>query len=574
MGTCRYCVHPANGYGAKVAKPVLISWLAVNNDPYERVRSSHDYRLLDGAPIPGPTLTLLFDQESPYCGQIGNAVLLYRHVPGSAGDGERDVLRETIAAIRERNPQIKVESEAWASDDPTDHKNIFEFLQNLMPKLRSRFLGRELLIHISPGTPSMQTIWVLMGETGLIEAPVKLVKSYRPSDRHGKAAVVPVEVGIETFYKSYMKSRPSQGVEDQILLWNPAKFQSASLRSLFDEARRVAHLKVPVLILGERGTGKTTLAAWIRMNSPYRRPEQDSHWPSVACGQYNHETMRSELFGYRKGAFTGAQQDKDGILHVADRDTLFLDEIGDISRDLQRLLIRALEEKRFFPLGDDKPRKSDFRLLTATNLPMHTLADRLDPDFFDRIGVLTLAVPSVREMPEDIEWLWASVYQHSQARSGVEKSRCVLPKSAHKEITAALRSSPLLGNLRDLFRVAYRLLAALGDPLAPMTASDAVAYGLHSLRQTSHSSQPMDLTREIAQRFSRADRLDDLLATGTRLPTVDLDRRFKRFVATELRRIAKVRGVPVAELCDVSDRTLRSWASPAEEAEEIFRQSE
>jgi len=556
-------------------KPVLISWLAVNNDPYERIRSSHEYRLVDGRPIPGPTLTLLFDQESPYCGQIGNAVLLYRHLPGTAGDAERTVLRETIAAIRERDPRIKVESEAWASQDPTDHKSIFEFLRHLMPKLRSRFAGRELLIHISPGTPSMQTIWVLMGETGLIEPPVKLVKSYRPSDRGGKAAVIPVEVGIETFYKSYMKSRPSQGVEEQILLWDPAKFQSASLRLLFDEARRVAHLKVPVLILGERGTGKTTLAAWIRMNSPYRRPEQDAHWPSVACGQYNPETMRSELFGYRKGAFTGAQQDKDGILHVADRDTLFLDEIGDISRDLQRLLIRALEEKRFFPLGDDKPRKSDFRLLTATNLPMHVLADRLDPDFFDRVGILTLTVPSVREMPEDIDWLWASVYEHSQIRSGVEKSRCVLPKSGHKAITTALRSSPLLGNLRDLFRVAYRVLAALGDPLAPMTASAAVAYGLQSLRQNSHSSEPLDLTREIAQRFAGGGPLDDLLATGAQLPTGDLDRRLKRFVATELRRIAKVRGVPVTELCDVSDRTLRSWVSlPEKEAEGTFRISE
>lgn len=120
---------------------------------------------------------------------------------------------------------------------------------------------------------------------------------------------------------------------------------------------------MPVLIVGERGTGKTTLASWIRLHSPYRRQEQDTHWPAVACGQYSPETMRAELFGYRKAAFTGAVSDRNGLLDAAHRDTLFLDEIGDISRELQRLLIKALEEKRYFRLGDDQARQSNFRLI-------------------------------------------------------------------------------------------------------------------------------------------------------------------------------------------------------------------
>src|SRR5204862_3359844 len=141
---------------------------------------------------------------------------------------------------------------------------------------------------------------------------------------------------------------------------------------------------------------------WMRANSQFRKPDLDRNWASVPCGQYSPETMRAELFGYVKGAFTGAERDHQGLLKTANGDTLFLDEIGDISRDLQRLLIRALEEKRYFPLGDDKPRKSDFRLLSATNLPTEQLQDRLDPDFFDRIRLLTIRVPSVREMPEDV----------------------------------------------------------------------------------------------------------------------------------------------------------------------------
>ncbi len=95
-----------------MTKSVLISWLAINNDPFERIRSSQEYRLVGGKPVPGPTLTLLFDQASPYCGQVGHVVLLYRQQPGVAGEAERTVLCETIDAIRERQPSLSAESNA------------------------------------------------------------------------------------------------------------------------------------------------------------------------------------------------------------------------------------------------------------------------------------------------------------------------------------------------------------------------------------------------------------------------------------------------------------------------------
>ena len=213
----------------------------------------------------------------------------------------------------------------------------------------------------------MHTVWVLMAETGFVEPPFTVVKSYRRSERGGRPAVVPVELGIETFYKTYKASRPRQlGSEEQGVIWDPSRFRTEAMKRVYADARRVAPLNVPVLIRGERGTGKTTMANWIRSNSPYKREEQNANWPSVACGQYGPETMRAELFGYRKGAFTGATADREGLLAAAHRDTLFLDEVGDVSRDLQRLLIRAVEEKRYFALGDDKPRESKFRLLTAT----------------------------------------------------------------------------------------------------------------------------------------------------------------------------------------------------------------
>ncbi len=296
---------------------VLVSWIATNNDPF----GSRDGEW-------GPTLTLLFDPDSPCRGKVKDAVF-FRRQPGAGQEDslEAHALKATEREIRRKDHTIQVHDRVWHGDDPTEHKAIFDFMRRELPHVREAFAGRTLVIHTSPGTPSMQTIWVLMGETGYIEPPFVLVKSFRKEHRRGgRPPVLPVEVGVETFYKHYIVSRPERTTsEDQQVLWDPKEFRAARMKSLFQEARRFAHLAVPVLLLGERGTGKTTLAGWIRTHSPACKPELDRHWPAVPCGQYVPETMRAELFGYVKGAFTGATHDHDGLLALADGDTLFLD---------------------------------------------------------------------------------------------------------------------------------------------------------------------------------------------------------------------------------------------------------
>ncbi|RMG19793.1 MAG: sigma-54-dependent Fis family transcriptional regulator [Deltaproteobacteria bacterium] len=542
--------------------PVLVSWVAVNNDPYERQRGKSDDRLIDGKPIPGPTLTVLFDEESPYANKIHEVVLLHRKTVSSDDEKEFRAVKETATVLHERCPDLRLHLEPWPGDDPTDHLGIFDFLREKIPELRRRFAGRELIVHISPGTPSMQTIWVLMAETGFIERPFTLVKSYRKADRRGRPAVVSVELGIETFYKVYKAARPRQvASEDQGVVWDPAKFRTPRMRQLFAEARRFAHLKVPVMLLGERGTGKTTLAGWIRLHSPFHKEEQDARWPAVACGQYTPETMRAELFGYKKGAFTGATKDMDGLLAAADGDTLFLDEVGDVSRDLQRLLIKAIEEKEYLPLGDDRPRKSDFRLLTATNIDAVELRQRLDPDFLDRISLLKLQLPPLREVREELPWLWETAYAAATRRSGADRRRAKLGALHQRRIVAALKKHPLPGNLRDLFRVAYRLLAARSDPHAPLSPADAVSYALESLDERSGSATT-SLSKNVAGAYAETRPLDDVIETTGSIQTKIVLHDLKAYLADELRRISKERGVAVQELCDVSERALRSWAKP------------
>ncbi len=534
---------------------VLISWVAVNNDPYERDRTGNC-----NPQIPGPTLTLLFDGDSPYAGSISDFVLFCGRSPEGNGGRESRAVTETVKVLGEMDASLRIHRIYWDCDDPTDHLKIFEFLRKKLPEMRKRFANQELIIHVSPGTPSMQTVLVLMGETGFVDTPFTLVKSYRKQERNGRPAVAPVQLGIESYYKAYKAARPSETSSvDAGVIWDPAKFRSEQMRKLFDEARRFAQLNVPVLLLGERGTGKTTLAGWIRSNSPYRVPERDAHWPAVACGQYTPETMRAELFGYKRGAYTGAESEYDGLLAKADKDTLFLDEVGDVSRDLQRLLIKAIEERRYMRLGEDVKKTSAFRLISATNLSDEKLRERLDPDFFDRISYLTLRMPPLREIPEEIPWLWENVFTVAMRQACCD--RIQLPDAVHRTIVRELADHPLPGNMRDLFRVAYRTIAAASDRYSPLSATDASRYGLTGLNGSYADAEAADFPRSVARAFAESAGLDELIAPGKTFKTKDVERALKGYLADELRRVAKRRGVKPDTLCDVTGRSLSDWST-------------
>ena len=528
---------------------VLLSWLAWGNDPFERERSGRFRSGPDGTLIAGPTLAFLFDEESDFRGRVGHVVMAMRD-----DETSRERVEATFAEIRQRDATIRCESLAWSGDDPTDHAAIFRFMRTEVPKLRRRFAGRELLVHTSPGTPSMATIWVLMGETGFIAPPFRLLKSLRPGERAGRGAVQPVQVGIETFYTRYRKARPAEtSGREQRVFWDPEEFRSDGLRRLYDEARRVARLRAPVLILGERGTGKTTLAGWIRFQSPFRKKKQDRGWPAVACGQYQSSTMRAELFGYRKGAFTGADRDREGLLARADGDSLFLDEVGDLARDTQRLLIKAVEERRFQPLGSTEWTSSTFRLLTATNVPLGELRGRLDQDFFDRIAVLRLRVPPLREVPEELPWLWREVWGRVLREAGIDLD---LGEEHHDRVGRYLAGQVLPGNVRDLFALAWRLLARWPD--GPPAGADLASWLSTALDVPDLQAQG-ELPRDVASRFAAGTPLDDLVLPGAVLPTREIQQALQRWLAQEVRRVARSRSVKPETLVDVTAKTLREW---------------
>lgn len=534
---------------------MLISWVAVNNDPYER-DGMGEFRKLNGSYMSGPTLTLLEDDRSPYAGKVQTVVLL--HASGKSNEKSRCAFIELKEAIARSHKTTSVIDESWSGNDPTDHKSIFSFIQKKLPALREKFPRQHLLIHISPGTPAMQTIWLLAGEMGLIDPPYTLVKSYRKRDRESGDLVVPVSIGIDSLYKALKESSPGGLLDhDEVrILTDPAKLQSDKLKQVYELARIYARLNVPVLIRGERGTGKTSLANWMRINSTFRIKAKDRSWPSIACGQYSEETMRSELFGYKEGAFTGASEDKSGLLAEADGDTLFLDEIGDISKSLQRLLIKTIEEKQFYPLGAKTPEKSHFRLISATNISEAMLHERIDPDFLDRIRALEILLPPLRDTPEDLPWIWRSVFKEALKRAGIAPETIPISEAFHVAVTKRLNKLPLEGNIRDLFIIAYPMIAILYDQ--PDAKDDAIEFGFESLiaRQEGHSNMPSDLVGCVVSSFLSGDSLHPLLRKGSRIETEQVLSQLKRYIADEL---LSLKGFDLSEISDVTERTLRNW---------------
>ena len=181
---------------------------------------------------------------------------------------------------------------------------------------------------------------------------------------------------------------------------NPFVGTSSAVRRLREISSRVLPSESPILLQGETGSGKGVLANWIHRNGPR------AHQPflDLNCAGLSRELLESELFGYEKGAFTSADSAKPGLLEVANRGTVFLDEIGDIDLQVQPKLLKVLEERSFRRLGDVRDRSVDIRLISATHRDLLELVreHRFRSDLFFRLNIFYIAVPPLRDRTEDI----------------------------------------------------------------------------------------------------------------------------------------------------------------------------
>jgi len=225
---------------------------------------------------------------------------------------------------------------------------------------------------------------------------------------------------------------------------------SVAMQSLREMIGRVARSQAPVHISGESGTGKELVAKLIHESGPRR----DGPFVPVNCGAIPTELMESELFGHKRGSFTGATSDKKGLVQSAEGGTLFLDEIADLPLHMQVKLLRVIQEKAVRPVGEQAEVSVDVRILSAThkNLSQLVTDGKFREDLFYRVNVIELRVPALRERPGDVRELAETILRRLGRRMKL------IPPMLGKDALAALEGYSFPGNVRELENILERAI--------------------------------------------------------------------------------------------------------------------
>jgi transcriptional regulator with PAS, ATPase and Fis domain len=273
------------------------------------------------------------------------------------------------------------------------------------------------------------------------------------------------------------------------------------MREMMSFARKVARTNVTVLITGESGTGKEVLARAIHgFSARAKKP-----FVPFNCTAIPRELLESQLFGYRRGAFTGAERDNPGLIRTAKDGTLFLDEVGELGLDLQPKLLRFLESGEINPLGETSPFNVDVRIVAATNANLERLVEegRFREDLFYRLNVICLSIPPLRERRDEIP----GMVHHFVAKAASEFGKGSMRVAEEAMERLLLYSWP--GNVRQLQNELRRMvaLADVDSTLTPSTLSKTIRQ--ETIRAASHGHGPelaVSLTEKLTPTLTRIER--------------------------------------------------------------------
>jgi DNA-binding NtrC family response regulator len=316
----------------------------------------------------------------------------------------------------------------------------------------------ELLLRLKAIDPSVPV--VLLTAHGSIDLAVRAIKEgaeqflTKPVELPALLVILRRLLDTQRTRRRQLAGK-SQEAREEV---DPFAGTSAGIRQLAEAAGKVLSTESPILIQGETGTGKGVLARWLHRNSP--RAEEP--FVDINCAGLSRELLESELFGHEKGAFTSAVTSKAGLLEVADRGTVFLDEIGDMDPQIQPKLLKVLEEKRFRRVGEVADRQVDIRLIAATHQDLVRLVrdKKFREDLYFRISTIPLVVPPLRDRAEDIPMLTRQLLE----RFRVELARPDVSLTPDAE--RALQEYRWPGNIRELRNALERaVLLGEGDTL-------------------------------------------------------------------------------------------------------------
>lgn len=429
---------------------VLVSW--VGKKDLQAVREAEV-----GPQNRGPNAAALED------GDFDLAVLL------SDWDAEQTRGYEAWLAGR-TNAQVRVEPCSLRSPIAMDaiYREASRVVTALLGELGSE---AELTFHLSAGTPAMASVWILLAKC---EHPARLIQS------SWESGVEEADVPFD-FDAVYVGSRHSDddllrlasGLPRRHPAFDELIHECAAMKEIVARATILASSSVPVLIEGESGTGKEVLARCIHRAS--KRAERP--FIAVNCGALPKSVVESELFGHKKGAFSGAIADHPGLFRKAHGGTLFLDELGELEPDVQVRLLRVLQERKVRGVGETVEVPIDVRVVAATNrhLAEEVRAGRFREDLFFRLAVGVLpTIPPLRERGPDVKLLIESILAGVNEKLG-EESEDFTPKSLRVGARRVFERYEWPGNVRELQNTLTRaVLWSHGDAITQAEAEAAL----------------------------------------------------------------------------------------------------
>jgi len=308
----------------------------------------------------------------------------------------------------------------------------------------------------------------------------------------------PVDIGFLTMMvnrtiKNFQFQQKDAAVKQERSRYKRDPFlgDSPAIRELMRVAKRAAETNITILIQGETGSGKGVLARWLHGLSS----RANDSFVDLNCAALSRELFESEVFGHQKGAFTGAVSNKIGFLEAANHGTLFLDEIGDMDPQVQPKILKVVEEKRFYRLGDVLERKTDVQLIAATHRDLKKMADNGEfrSDLYFRISAMRLRIPPLRERIEDLPVITDRLLE--QLSFDMKRGTLQITDNARR----ALEHYSWPGNIRELRNVLERAALLSDDCLIDNTCLEFES----PLRQDfAHKAKDKGLTlREMEKRF-------------------------------------------------------------------------
>lgn len=369
----------------------------------------------------------------------------------------RERAEEAAADIRQVSPETEVVPCEIPVADAWDFEAVYAALHGFATAHPVDPEAEDLLVNITTGTHVEQICLFLLTESRHL--PGRLLQASPPPRSApgalGRYAIIDLDLSrYDRLASRFERERKTA----ESLLKSGIPTRNAAFNALVSRIERVAvSTRAPILLLGPTGAGKSLLA---RRIYEVRRGRGGVQGPLVElnCATLRGDAAMSALFGHRKGSFTGAVSDRPGLLRAAHGGVLFLDEIGELGADEQAMLLRALEEKRFLPLGSDAEVESDFQLLAGTNrdLRADAVSGRFRADLLARIDLWTFRLPALRDRPEDVE---PNLDYELESASQSLGRRVTMNREARAEFLEFARSSRALwsGNFRDLNAAVTRM---------------------------------------------------------------------------------------------------------------------